>query len=373
MGIAKDGYDRVEHDGDVNAKNISIVKSTATIYAVVNTGSTGISNSLVTVLNPVSIAGNVTIDSGTVSVDSNTAWSDPNTYIGLATVDIGSAPTLTVDATGQGDVPITLDGEQVTTTLKGNVTLSDPKGYIGLVSTASINGRVSIAGNVTVNVGSLISLRGNVTVVDGGGSLTVDNSGTFAVQATQAGTWNVGTVTAVTDITNPVAIKGNLTINSGSIGVTSNTAWADPNTYIGLATVDIGSAPTLTVDATGQGDVPVTLDGEAVVLGAGAAYAGLATVDVGKSERYSYAYTSGPTTDWIVKGSAGFVHAIHVGAAVASSVIEMSDHATDGDGNVQIYQSGDTIGPAVYPLNMTMGTGITLDITNQTHVTVIYK
>ena len=38
---------------------------------------------------------------------------------------------------------------------------------------------------------------------------------------------------------------------------------------------------TIDVDATGQGDVPVTLDGEAVVLGAGAAYIGLATVDIG--------------------------------------------------------------------------------------------
>lgn len=375
--IPINGYDREEHDGDVNAKNISLVKSTATLYAVVNTGAAGIGQSLVTVLNPVSIAGNVTIDSGniavtsaptiyavvntaaagigqslvtvlnpvsiagnvtidsgTISVNSNTAWSDPNSYIGLATVDIGSAPTLTVDATGQGDVPITLAGEAV------------------------------VLGAGSAAIGKLAA-----------------NSG----------------------------------VDIGDVDVTSNTAWSDPNTYIGLATVDIGSAPTLTVDATGQGDVPITLAGEAVVLGAGSAaigklaansgvdigdvdvtsiaagdnnignvdiaseipvgtkYVGLATVDVGKSERYSYAYTSGPTVNWIVKGSAGFVHAIHVGAAVASSIIEVSDHATDGDGNVILYQAGDTIGPAVYPLNMTMGTGITLDITNQTHVTVVYK
>jgi hypothetical protein len=170
----------------------------------------------------------------------------------------------------------------------------------------------------------------------------------------------------ITTITNPVALKGNVTIDSidGTVTVDATGSGDVPITL---------DSEVVAVDATGQGDVPVTLDSEAVVLGAGAAYVGLATIDVGKSERYSYTYTSGPTTNWIVKGSAGFVHAIHVGTGVASSIIEMSDHATDGDGNVKIYQAGDTIGPAVYPLNITMGTGITLDITNQTHVTVIYK
>ena len=101
--IAKDGYDRVEHDGVANAKNISIVKSTATIFAVVNTEAVAAGNTTVeqgTTPWLTEQRGNVTIDSGTISVDSNTAWSDPNTYIGLATIDIGSAPTLTVDGSG---------------------------------------------------------------------------------------------------------------------------------------------------------------------------------------------------------------------------------------------------------------------------------
>jgi hypothetical protein len=40
------------------------------------------------------------------------------------------------------------------------------------------------------------------------GNVTVINAGTFATQSTQAGTWNIGTVTAVTGITNPVAVIG---------------------------------------------------------------------------------------------------------------------------------------------------------------------
>lgn len=313
MSIPINGYDREEHDGVANAKNVSIVKSLATIYAVVNTGAAGVGESLVTVLNPISIAGNVTIDSGSVAVtsaptlyavvntgaatnpsnvtiDSGTltavtditnpiaikgnltidsgnialtsaptlyavvntgAATNPSNvtidsgtitavtditnpvgikagaaYIGLATIDIGSAPTLTVDATGQGDVPITLGGEVVATTLSGNVTITDAKTYIGLVSTASITGRVSIAGNVTVNVGSLVGIRGNVTITS-------------------------GTITAVTDITNPVALKGNITINSGTItavtDITNPVGIKAGVAYIGLATV-VQAAPTAVVN-----------------------------------------------------------------------------------------------------------------------------
>ena len=113
------------YDGDANANNISIVKSVATIYAVVNTGESGVGQSLVTVLNPVSIAGNLTIDSGTVSVDSNTAWSDPNTYIGLATVDIGSENQVRV--TDGFDV-LTLWDEGDAGTNKGILPLVDAGG-----------------------------------------------------------------------------------------------------------------------------------------------------------------------------------------------------------------------------------------------------
>ena len=315
--------------GNVTIDSGNIVLTSApTLYAVVNTSATNPSNvtidsgtltAVTDITNPVALKGNLTIDSGTVSVDSLPATPAGANYIGLATVDIGSAPTLTVDATGQGDVPVTLDGEQVTATIKGNVTVDQ----VDVVTT--ITNPVATKGNVTIDSGVIT------------------------------------TVTAVTDVTNPIAIKGNLTIDQ----VDAVTEITNPVALKGNVTI---------VDGGGS----ITVDGNVGLLGNvtlsnSNAYVGLATVDVGKAERYSYAYTSGPTTDWIVKGSAGFVHAIHVGAAVASSIIEMSDHASDGDAAVKIYQAGDTIGPAVYPLNMTMGTGITLDITNQTHVTVIYK
>jgi len=66
-----------------------------------------------------------------------------------------------------------------------------------------------------------VSAAKPLPIGDAGGSITVDgtvafsnttiavtNAGTFAVQAAQSGTWNVGTVTAVTTITNPVTAVG---------------------------------------------------------------------------------------------------------------------------------------------------------------------
>lgn len=61
-----------------------------------------------------------------------------------------------------------------------------------------------------------------------------------------------------------------------------------------------------------------------------------------------------------------------VGTDVGSSVIEISDSATDGDGNVKIYQAGDTLS-GYYEVNAVFKNGITADLTNQTHVTFIYQ
>lgn len=163
---------------------------------------------------------------------------------------------------------------------------------------------------------------------------------------------NVGLVTVANAVTldSSVADIGFATV--------SNIAWPDPKTYIGLVTV-----------------------ANAITLDAGVAGVGFATVDVvntvttnvAQTPQFSAKYTSGPTTDWIIKGSAGFVHSIAVGAANATGTVEISDHATDGDGNIVLTLLDNDVGPKVYPVNMAMSTGITLDVTNQTHVTVVYS
>ena len=70
---------------------------------------------------------------------------------------------------------------------------------------------------------------------DNNGSLTVDGT----VAATQSGTWNVGTVTAVTGITNAVAVtdnSGSLTVD-GTVGATQSGTW----------TVGVSATPAVTV------------------------------------------------------------------------------------------------------------------------------
>ena len=94
---------------------------------------------------------------------------------------------------------------------------------------------------------------------------------------------------------------------------------------------------------------------------------------VANEPSYSYSYAAAATSNHVVKAAAGFLHAILVGDAVGTSVIEVSDHASDGDGAVKIYLAGDNLGPALYPVNLNFGTGICADLTNQTHVTFIYK
>lgn len=84
-------------------------------------------------------------------------------------------------------------------------------------------------------------------------------------------------------------------------------------------------------------------------------------------------YQAAAAADVVVKNKPGFLHAIIVGEAKQSGVIEVSDSATDGDGNVKIYLKGDTLGPATYLVNARFDNGITADITTQTHVTFIFR
>lgn len=112
--------------------------------------------------------------------------------------------TVTVDATGQGDVPITLDGEAV---------------VLG-AGTAAIG---KLAANSGVDIGDVdvTSVSGNVTVVQGTGSNlhVVTDSGTITT---------VSTVTAVTAISNALPAGTNAlgTILPTDIDVTAHTNYA---------------------------------------------------------------------------------------------------------------------------------------------------
>ncbi len=212
--LSKDGYDRVEHDGNANAKNVSIVKSMATIYAVVNTGAAGTGNTTVSQGSPwsTSILGNITIESGSIAVT--------------------SAPTLyavvNTDDSLSGNVTVE-QGSAWETSLIGNVTIeylpawNDPKTYIGLAT-------VDIGSSTTLDIAS----NSGVTVYQGVTPWTTSVKGNITID-------QVDTVVAVTNITNPVALKGNITIDSGTISLsaTDNTVLDNIDTNTGNAVTEL--------------------------------------------------------------------------------------------------------------------------------------
>ncbi len=64
-----------------------------------------------------------------------------------------------------------------------------------------------------------LSARGAVMVNPGAEAFNVANAGTFAVQAAQSGTWNVGTVTTVSTVTSLSQFAGNaINLGAGAVG-----------------------------------------------------------------------------------------------------------------------------------------------------------
>ena len=127
-----------EHAGALNAKRTSLV-SAATIYAVVNTGAAGVGNSIVTVaIFPSSFGGNVTLDAGSFTgIKGNVTLSDPKGFIGLVTVGNNVNANVSLGASAQFIGIVTVTNKDRTIT--GNVTLSDSKGFIGLATVISRN------------------------------------------------------------------------------------------------------------------------------------------------------------------------------------------------------------------------------------------
>ncbi len=83
-------------------------------------------------------------------------------------------------------------------------------------------------------------------------------------------------------------------------------------------------------------------------------------------------YTATAGANKIVTAKPAYLHRIIVGKDVASSVIEVSDNASDGDGNVKVYLEGNALG-GVHEVGSVFTNGVTMDITNQTNVTIIYS
>lgn len=284
----------------------------------------------------VSFSGNVTLDAGSkTGISGNVTLSDSKTFIGLTTTTLGASPafigivtvtnasipvtqsgtwdevgindsgnSITVDNNGTFAVQSTFAGNVTLdagskTQIVGNVTLSDsktniglvtltggtawadPKTYIGLVT---ITGSLApAAGNITLDAGSLTGIRGNVTVEQGDdpwnvavkGNVTIsgtvnvaaignvtlsDSKGFIGLTTTTLGASPafVGIVT-VANASLPVTFSGNVTLDAGSkTQIVGNVTLSDSKTYIGLTTTTIGNNPVLGAGVNNIGFASVT-------------------------------------------------------------------------------------------------------------------
>lgn len=90
----------------------------------------------------------------------------------------------------------------------------------------------------------------------------------------------------------------------------------------------------------------------------------------------TYKYQAAAGADVVVCAEPAILHGIIIGADVASAVVEVSDHASDGDGDVKILLSGSTLMTSLggyVPVNAHFLKGITADLTNQTNVTFVFS
>lgn len=77
----------------------------------------------------------------------------------------------------------------------------------------------------------------------------------------------------------------------------------------------------------------------------------------------------------VVCAGKAILHRIIFGADVASGDVEISDHASDGDGNIVMQLTGSTLMTAhgTVEVNAHFHKGICLDLINQTKVTVVWS
>ena len=86
---------------------------------------------------------------------------------------------------------------------------------------------------------------------------------------------------------------------------------------------------------------------------------------------FTLTYHAAAGADKVIKAAPGLLHSIIVGKDVAGGIIEVSDHATDGDGEIRVYLGDPAVG--TYLIDAEFTVGITADITTQTNVTFVWR
>jgi hypothetical protein len=187
-------------------------------------------------------AGSLTVD-GTVAATQSGTWNvgTVTSVTNVVHVD-DNAGSLTVDnpviSVVGGGTEATAQRVTIATDSTGVLSVDDNGGSLTVDGTVAVSGTVAVtdnSGSLTVDApaGTPVFVRLSdgaaaitaLPITDNSGSLTVDGT----VAATQSGTWNVGTVTTVTNVVHVDDNAGSLTVDgavtvSGTATVTGNKA-----------------------------------------------------------------------------------------------------------------------------------------------------
>ncbi len=269
----------------------SVIGSAPTIHAVVNTAAAGVQDSLTTINAGPNQIGSVTISN---QIDVRSLISTSTIYAVVNTS--ASAGNVTLDPGSK-------------TQIIGNLTLSDSKGYIGLVS---VSGNVGFSGNVTLDAGSKTQIIGNVTLSDSKNFIGLVTA-TANVTLNASKNW-IG----LASISGNVGFAGNVTLDDGSL--TGLVAGAN---YIGLASVQVGvGAATIGIVRMAS---PMTIGASANWIGLTTTVNAVGTSFIGLVTAFnSNEYASNTIFQGVVSGASGVVK--QFGANTATWLVAKADN-----------------------------------------------
>jgi len=248
---------------------------------------------------------------GTLTVDGS-AVTQPVSHTGLTELAAAINASSQIDinfAAQDADVNISLDGETVSIT---NIHSEDFDTGAGTDTTIAVGialpasgGAVVCPGDATAGLKVDLGSDNDVTI---SGTVTVDNAGTFAVQAAQSGTWNVNNVSGTVSLPTGASTAANQSTGNGllttidsdtggiltAVQVIDNTiivddaAFTPTTTSVNMAGFTADEASTDSVDEGDAGAARMTLDRKQITTPYVHAAAGGCTpyknIDVDESE-----------------------------------------------------------------------------------------
>jgi len=87
-------------------------------------------------------------------------------------------------------------------------------------------------------------------------------------------------------------------------------------------------------------------------------------------------YQATAAANVVITAKPAYLEKIIVGADVAASVVEVSDHPSNGTSNVKVYLGGSTIMTSIggeIEVEAVFAKGITMTLTNQTKVGIVWR